>query len=259
MPRGRKLKRSVRSRRAAERDKRRALAHRRKRTKQIGRKEGRSPRWRRSRRLLRKVLNATKLAHRRRVVAEKRLANYREQLAAERVQPGKLVLAAAATQLGHHETGSNDAPWLRSMEADLQRAGSGVGWVIPGQPYCGFGVLWSVLRGLAFRLPDGMVYTPNIAGYAGLRFKARDGKRYKLVRVSPEHAKPGAIVVFDWVPGTGADHTGLARGPMRGGVIPTREFNTSPGSSGSQSNGGGVYDRLRYRANVLAVLNIERA
>jgi hypothetical protein len=43
---------------------------------------------------------------------------------------------------------------------------------------------------------------------------------------------------------------------MRGGVIPTRDFNTSPGNTGSQANGEGVYDRLRYRANVITVLNV---
>lgn len=172
--------------------------------------------------------------------------------------PGERVLEAAKTQLGKTEVGNNDAPWLRQMEAELVAAGANIGWMIPGNPYCGMGVMWSYLKGLGILLPDGMVYTPNILSYAGKVFTAKDGSKYKFVRVPLDKATPGAVLVFDWSPGTGADHTAMARGPLRSGSMPTREFNTSPGNAGSQSNGGGVYDRIRYPANILGALNIVR-
>lgn len=172
--------------------------------------------------------------------------------------PGDRVLEAAKQWLGKFETGPNDAPWLRQMEADLVARGAGIGWMIPGQPYCGMGVMGAYLKGLGVLLPDGMVYTPNIMSYAGREFRGTDGAVYKLNRAAPSDARPGAIVVFDWSPGSGADHTGLARGPLRSGTMPTREFNTSPTNAGSQSNGGGVYDRTRYAGNIIGVLNVTR-
>lgn len=172
--------------------------------------------------------------------------------------PGERVLEAAKSMLGKTEVRNNDAPWLVQMEADVLAAGSKVGWMIPGNPYCGLGVMWSYLKGLGILLPDGMVYTPNILNYAGMTFRAKDGSRYRLYRVPPSDAKPGAIVVFDWSPGSGADHTGLARGPLRSGVMSTREFNTSPTNAGSQSNGGGVFDRTRFTGNILGVLNVTK-
>jgi len=169
---------------------------------------------------------------------------------------GTRALSAAATQLGKTETsGPNDAPWLRAMEADLVRAGSSLSWMIPDNPYCGMGVLWSWLKA-GIRFPDNWVGTTNILSAAGQTFSERNGRKFKLVRVAPEQAKPGAIVVFDFVPGTGADHTGLARGALRSGEMPTREFNTSPSNSGSQANGGGVFDRTRPRSLILGVLNV---
>ena len=168
--------------------------------------------------------------------------------------PGVLALRAARTMLGKTETGNNDAAWLRQIENDLPH--NRLDWMIPGNPYCGLGVIWSYWKGAGLELPDGTVYTPNILSYAGTVFTARDGRKYKLVKVAPKQATKGAIVVVDFTPGTGADHVCLARGPMRNGVIATVEFNTSPGNGGSQANGGGVYERTRPRAFVLGVLNV---
>lgn len=175
--------------------------------------------------------------------------------------PGERALRAAGRMLGKTESppNSNDGPWLREMERDILAAGGDLDWMIPGQPYCGFGCIWAWLKGVGLKLPDGTVYTPNIPGYTGLTIAAKDGRKYKLVSVAPENAKPGALVVMDFTGDRRADHVALARGPMKGGVIPTRDFNTSPGNSGSQANGGGVFDRLRYRSNVIHVLNIVSA
>jgi peptidoglycan hydrolase-like protein with peptidoglycan-binding domain len=59
--------------------------------------------------------------------------------------------------------------------------------------------------------------------------------------------KPGDLVV---VGGYGV-HVEMVRGPAQSdGGVPTYGGNTSPGTSGSQSNGGGAYKRVRYPGEV---------
>ena len=86
------------------------------------------------------------------------------------------------------------------------------------------------------------VYTPNgAAAYRRLgRWVDRNGP-----------AQPGDIVYFDWQGGTGSggvDHVGIVTGVRRDGQVETIEGNTSPSNAGSQSNGGGVYRRVRPRS-----------
>ncbi len=186
-----------------------------------------------------------------------RIKRLRARIIAESAPVGEKILGAAAHWLGKWETdGPNDSLWLRAMEAMLVKAGAAIAWMIPGQPYCGMGVMAAVFRATGVLLPDGMVYTPNILGYAGLEFVSKTtGKRYRLVRVALANAKPGAIVVCDF-DGGGADHVCLARGPLRGGTMPTRDFNTSPTNAGSQANGGGVYDRTRFAADLIGAIEL---
>lgn len=182
---------------------------------------------------------------------------------AERIDadPGILALAAAGRLLGKVETGYNDAPWLRQMENDLPH--DRLDWMIPGQSYCGFGCIWSYWEGAGILLPDGTVYTPNLCPYGG-HVEHADIVRgvgvqdTQFSRVDPTRVKPGGLIVFNFGSG-GAKHVGLARAPMRNGVIPTREFNTSPSSGGSQSNGGGVWDKNRTRGLILCALNVAKA
>lgn len=72
--------------------------------------------------------------------------------------------------------------------------------------------------------------------------------------VSIRDAEPGDVILFDWNPsaGDGADHVGIVEKNC-GSYVQTIEGNTSSGSSGSQSNGGGVYRRTRDWSTVYAV------
>lgn len=209
--------------------------------------------------------NTYRRKHRTMVARAKRTAGRVKRLRARIMDAnapvGQRILAAAGKHLGKWETdGPNDAPWLRAMEARLVKAGAALTWMIPGQPYCGMGVMDAVYRATGVLLPDGMVYTPNILGYAGREFVSQTtGRRYRLVRVPLAQAKPGAIVVMDFGGDGGADHVALSRGPLAGGVMPTRDYNTSPTNAGSQANGGGVYDRTRYAANLLGALELRPA
>lgn len=153
--------------------------------------------------------------------------------------PGVRAVRAALTMVGKVEN-NNDAPWLHKMENDLPH--DRLDWMVPGNPYCGLGVIWSWWVGAKKELPDGYVYTPNICG----------GGAYGR-KVSAYDAKPGDSVVFHFGSG-GAKHVGLARGPAKNGVIPTVEFNTSPSDAGSQGNGGGVWPRNRSLGLVLCVV-----
>lgn len=172
---------------------------------------------------------------------------------------GEKALRAGRKMLGKVETGNNDAPWLRSMEKTLVDAGEPLAWMIPGNPYCGFGVIWSYWVGAKVFLPANFVGTTNICPAGGKVFKGTPGIDYRLTRIPLESVRKGDILVFDWAPGSGADHTGLARGPMKGGSIPTTEFNTSPTNAGSQSNGGGVWDRTRSRGNIICAIRVTPA
>lgn len=63
--------------------------------------------------------------------------------------------------------------------------------------------------------------------------------------------EPGDLICFDWNDDGVADHVGIAATRFVGNTISTIEGNTSPGNAGSQGNGGGVYERLRYADDVI--------
>lgn len=163
---------------------------------------------------------------------------------------------AGAKYVGLHETGYNDSSWLRKAEAFLVKLGHALGWMIPGNPYCGFGVIVEYEAGPRIFLPDNFVGTYNILPAAGRIVKDHAGRRYKLTRVALEHCRIGDILPMNFGSG-GAKHVGIARGHMANGMVPTREWNTSPSNAGSQSNGGGVYDKWRSRGMIMGALRVE--
>jgi len=148
--------------------------------------------------------------------------------------PGEKAARYLLERAGQTESppGSNDAPFLAAWRKMIPS----LAWM-KGQPWCGFACRAAYHIAAGVELPDGVVYTPNIVAWAkaGTHFKA----------VPATQAKIGDLVVFDWNPGSGADHVGLALGPAVGGLIPTIEGNTSPSNAGSQSNGGGIFKRSR--------------
>ncbi|MFC4507003.1 MULTISPECIES: CHAP domain-containing protein [Streptomyces] len=67
-----------------------------------------------------------------------------------------------------------------------------------------------------------------------------------------ETIKPGDIIFFDWNDDGVADHVEIARAASApGATVATIGGNTSSGTAGSQSNGDGVYERIRYRSDIL--------
>lgn len=108
------------------------------------------------------------------------------------------------------------------------------------QPYCGSFVKF-VLDKTGTAGEPSPVYTP--AGAAGYQ---------RAGRWIPRNGTPlpGDTVFFDFQGGqspAGVDHVGFVTRVLPDGRIETIEANTSPGDAGSQSNGGGVYARIRPR------------
>ena len=102
---------------------------------------------------------------------------------------------------------------------------------IDGQPWCG-AFVGHCLRRAGVRVPHEIVYTPAIFNFGW---------------VQVDKPRPGDLVLFKWwgLSNARCDHVGLYVG--RGYTI---EGNTSPGTAGSQNNGGGVYLRRRGSGNV---------
>jgi len=109
------------------------------------------------------------------------------------------------------------------------------------QPWCGTFTDWCLMKAGVTGEPSS-VWTP-----AGLQAYRKAGRA--IDRNGP--VQPGDIVYFDWQGGTatsGVDHVGIVTGVRRDGQVETIEGNTSPTNAGSQSNGGGVYRRVRPRS-----------
>lgn len=116
-------------------------------------------------------------------------------------------------------------------------------WGVIG-PYCNMAVsIWYIAAGSkAFTIGDDYAYVPYMLADA-----YRGHNNLALIRVP----KLGDIFCADWDDDGIADHTGLVRGPiLPNGNFQTREANTTAGPGGNQSDGGGVYDRVRNIGDV---------
>jgi peptidoglycan hydrolase-like protein with peptidoglycan-binding domain len=159
-------------------------------------------------------------------------------------EPGPTAaLAFARSKIGvkEHPAGSNTGPQIR----DWQKA-AGMG---PG-PWCGAFVKASADAGGARVTPEAR-YTPWIEKHA----KAKTGGYEGWCLPGDDLAKPGDHVVFDWQPGTGADHTGVLESVDRQArTVTCIEGNTS--GSGSQDNGGAVLRKTRPFSQVRGVARV---
>ena len=135
------------------------------------------------------------------------------------------------------EPGSVFGRWYAKMVGDPYFGTSGV-------PYCAMFV--SYCLDWAGVSAEGMpvAYVPWI-----LSANSEAGRL-----VANEDAQPGDLVMFDWQGDGVADHIGIvAENHPDEGWMQTIEGNTSPGTSGSQSNGGGVYRRARSYGSIIGV------
>lgn len=139
------------------------------------------------------------------------------------------VLNAARRELGTVE-----------KPAGSNRTRYGATYGMDGVAWCAMFVWWVFRQARALPLIPKTAYTPTFAQW----FKDR--------RQWGSAPRPGAVVFFDF-PGDGVNrisHVGIVEAVNRDGSIVTIEGNTSPGTGGSQRDGGGVYRRTR-RAGIV--------
>lgn len=167
---------------------------------------------------------------------------------AVKLTPQRKVLAMAASQLGY----SRWSDPLRGTK--FARETQPVFWprdtwlLANGISFCDIGITWTFWKALgedfvtSGALPAGASYNTDYrAGHGG--------------RVSKSEAAPGDVLVFDWNWNTAStNHVGILEKRLSGSRFQTIEFNTSPGSGGSQGNGGGVYRRVRKHSQVRHVI-----
>lgn len=143
----------------------------------------------------------------------------------------------AHTQIGvtEHPAGSNDGPEIRGYRNTVAPG-------LPPGPWCMYFVHWCFSPWVQL---GGWGSVPNFLAWAQTKAPT--------VEIVTRPFK-GDIVCFDWDANDWYDHVGIVdrvlalrwRGKTFTGWIRTVEGNTSPGVSGSQSNGGCVAVRKRW-------------
>lgn len=153
------------------------------------------------------------------------------------------VLQIAASQLGYNrwndpKRGTKYGRWLAHKTGQAWYGNSDVA-------YCNIFTTWVLAQaGVAEPAP----------GYFAYTVYCRDQYRKAGREVDPRDARPGDLVFFDWKPGTGIDHVGFCELNLGPTGLQTIEGNTSGTWQGSQSNGGGVYRRVRSWHWIAAVV-----
>jgi len=139
----------------------------------------------------------------------------------------KKLLALAAADIGYTESPPN---------SNRQKYGVWYGW--NGVAWCMMAVqYWYAMAGVP--LPYKTASCSNLLEWY---------EKWEPARVIRETApEPGDIAIFTF------GHTGIVES-HGGDTVTCIEGNTSPGDSGSQDNGGGVYRRTRPRRQVEAFL-----
>lgn len=142
-----------------------------------------------------------------------------------------VALALSLVGRTEHPTNSNRLPLPEG--GTLWSAVGLAGYDKARAPWCG-GFVQYVLGPEASGIPAStMAYTPAaIAAYRGRGWAV----------TAPQ---PGDLVWFNFSGGRSPEHVGLVLAVNKDGSIISVEGNTSPGDAGSQSNGGGVFRRIR--------------
>jgi hypothetical protein len=182
-------------------------------------------------------------AETKRQIAEEQAAKADVEYAERVVERHKRTMAYLAVKFAHSRVGvtespagSNRGPWVDKFQAAFGDE--------RGYAWCGAFVGWAAKKAGLRGLTERVLYVPFIIA------DARAGKNGFEKFVSAREVQLGDFVCMDFAgsPVVG-EHVGIARGAAyRVGdrwYVPTIEGNTSSGDGGSQSNGGGVFERSR--------------
>jgi hypothetical protein len=148
------------------------------------------------------------------------------------------VLKAAASKVGTIEGGGTDGKsgnivwvwdWWKSV----------TGRNLQGSPWCAGFVSWCFGQAKA----SALIAAENPHGFVSVISGVAYFKKKKQM-IDVKSAKPGDVLFFDFEGDGIPDHVELVES-NDGKVLTTIGGNTSPGTSGSQKNGGGCYRRKR--------------
>lgn len=153
--------------------------------------------------------------------------------AVSKTGPIEKTIAWERKQLGTTESpaNSNRGPQIDVWQREVEMI---------AQPWCG------AFQGAALRRAGVKGLTYRIRYCPFIREDAKLGRNGFIAWLAPAQIKRGDLVLFDWERNGVEDHVGIALEDYRGiGTLRTLEGNTSSDNNGSQSNGGGVYERVR--------------
>lgn len=156
----------------------------------------------------------------------------------------KHVLHVAEKEVGYHERGGSDG-----KSGNITKYWAELDPGLQGQPWCACFVRWTDKHADGPILPiSNPYYCPSIVTYA---------KQHGLWKT--ELPRKGDYVLFDFTGQGVAEHIGRVRkGRWHSRVKKTVEGNTSPSTVGSQTNGGGVYNKDRDESVILGYLDYSK-
>jgi hypothetical protein len=151
------------------------------------------------------------------------------------------VLDHLERRLGYTESpsGSNCDTRPDGIRTAQDHTAGGATW-LRNQPWCGCWCYYALEAGNVKRLDSHLASVASIEDYA-----KQGAKCYRGWTTDRSKAGPGDLAIIG---GYGV-HVETVRG-FSGSSTLTYGGNTSPGSGGSQSNGGGAYARTRYSSEV---------
>lgn len=149
-------------------------------------------------------------------------------------------------RLGYTEQPANSNSDNRpdGIRTSQRNTADGGTW-LDNQPWCGCWAHYALDAAGVARLDSHMASVAQIEDYA-----KRSQKCYRGWTSNRGNARKGDLAII----GGYGQHVEIVRGQVQAdGGLPTYGGNTSPGSSGSQSNGGGAYARVRYPSEVRGI------
>jgi len=160
-----------------------------------------------------------------------------------------VALEHMAKRLGYTESPANSNCDSRPDGIRTAQDHTAGGTWLRGEPWCGCWCYYALESAKVQGIDSHLASVAQIEEYA-----KQGAKCYRGWTTDRAKIRPGDLVVIG---GYGV-HVEMVRGPASSnGNVPTYGGNTSPGSSGSQSNGGGAYERTRYPSEVRGFALVE--
>lgn len=205
---------------------------------------GAGPNNRKAAKKLRITRNAQRLIRGRKKTRREKLATvarkpYRRRLRKKyKASPGKTAVAWAVQQLGVTESppNSNRGPLIDRWSAY---------WGLTAVPWCGVFCGYAAKKVAGAKVTSWLPYVPSITADARAN---RNGLR----AVPIADARPGDLVCYYFGGNPMGDHVEMVES-VSSTSITAIGGNTSSGTAGSQSNGGGVFRRTRPRSQAVCI------